>query len=68
MCIKSQQEQQTEVTGQFVHLLVAFQLCVICNRASEWKLEEPQWVGRLRVTAKNKDLFIKLEDKLSGIF
>ena len=36
-------------------------------RASEWKLDQPDWTGRLRVVAKGKDLFIKLEDKVSGI-
>ncbi|XP_061196612.1 little elongation complex subunit 2-like [Saccostrea echinata] len=35
-------------------------------RASDWKLDAPDWDGRLRVVAKGKDLFIKLEDKTSG--
>lgn len=35
-------------------------------RASDWKLDQPDWTGRLRVVAKGKDLAIKLEDKTSG--
>ncbi|KPP62108.1 adaptin ear-binding coat-associated protein 2-like, partial [Scleropages formosus] len=35
-------------------------------RAADWKLEEPAWSGRLRITAKGKVAFIKLEDKTSG--
>ncbi|GFR97164.1 adaptin ear-binding coat-associated protein 1 [Elysia marginata] len=35
-------------------------------RADEWKLDSPDWTGRLRVITKDKDLFIKLEDRNSG--
>ncbi|KAI8795420.1 adaptin ear-binding coat-associated protein 1 [Biomphalaria glabrata] len=35
-------------------------------RADEWKLECPDWTGRLRVVSKGKELIIKLEDKNSG--
>lgn len=35
-------------------------------RAADWKLEEPDWTGKLRVVAKGRDLTIKLEDKNSG--
>ncbi|KFP82451.1 Adaptin ear-binding coat-associated protein 2, partial [Acanthisitta chloris] len=35
-------------------------------RAAEWQLAQPAWSGRLRVTAKGKTAFIKLEDKTSG--
>ncbi|XP_030319672.1 adaptin ear-binding coat-associated protein 2 isoform X1 [Calypte anna] len=35
-------------------------------RAAEWQLDQPAWSGRLRVTAKGKVAFIKLEDKNSG--
>ena len=35
-------------------------------RASDWKLDQPDWTGRMRVVAKGKDLSIKLEDKTSG--
>ncbi|KAK3105112.1 hypothetical protein FSP39_017515 [Pinctada imbricata] len=34
--------------------------------AADWNLEKPDWTGRLRVVAKGRDLFIKLEDKTSG--
>ncbi|XP_054250987.1 adaptin ear-binding coat-associated protein 2 [Indicator indicator] len=35
-------------------------------RAAEWQLDQPVWSGRLRITAKGKTAFIKLEDKNSG--
>ncbi|MBN3301406.1 NECP1 protein, partial [Amia calva] len=35
-------------------------------RAADWKLEQPDWSGRLRITAKGKVAYIKLEDKVSG--
>ncbi|NWR81778.1 NECP2 protein, partial [Centropus unirufus] len=35
-------------------------------RAAEWQLDQPAWSGRLRITAKGKAAFIKLEDKTSG--
>nr|XP_033777823.1 adaptin ear-binding coat-associated protein 2 [Geotrypetes seraphini] len=35
-------------------------------RAAEWQLEQPAWSGRLRITAKGKMAYIKLEDKISG--
>ncbi|XP_004850428.1 adaptin ear-binding coat-associated protein 2 isoform X1 [Heterocephalus glaber] len=35
-------------------------------RASEWQLDQPSWSGRLRITAKGKVAYIKLEDKTSG--
>ncbi|WAR14458.1 NECP2-like protein [Mya arenaria] len=34
-------------------------------RASDWKLDQPDWTGRMRVVAKGRDLSIKLEDKTS---
>lgn len=36
------------------------------SRAAEWQLDQPAWSGRLRITAKGKVAFIKLEDKTSG--
>uniref|UniRef100_A0A8B9P7A2 NECAP endocytosis associated 2 n=1 Tax=Apteryx owenii TaxID=8824 RepID=A0A8B9P7A2_APTOW len=36
------------------------------RRAAEWQLDQPAWSGRLRITAKGKIAFIKLEDKTSG--
>lgn len=41
--------------------------CFLSFRASDWKLDAPDWDGRLRVVAKGKELFIKLEDKTSGM-
>ncbi|XP_076124220.1 adaptin ear-binding coat-associated protein 2 isoform X1 [Alosa pseudoharengus] len=35
-------------------------------RAADWKLEEPAWSGRMKITALGKNAFIKLEDKNSG--
>ncbi|XP_069467216.1 adaptin ear-binding coat-associated protein 2 [Ambystoma mexicanum] len=35
-------------------------------RAAEWQLDQPSWSGRLRITAKGKMAYIKLEDKNSG--
>lgn len=35
-------------------------------RAADWNLNEPQWTGRLRLVAKEKECILKLEDKNSG--
>jgi hypothetical protein len=35
-------------------------------RAADWKLDEPDWKGRLRIASKGTDLYIKLEDKNTG--
>ncbi|CAK6980351.1 adaptin ear-binding coat-associated protein 1 [Scomber scombrus] len=35
-------------------------------RAADWKLDTPDWSGRLRITTKGKVAYIKLEDKVSG--
>nr|XP_060614817.1 adaptin ear-binding coat-associated protein 2 [Anolis sagrei ordinatus] len=35
-------------------------------RAAEWQLDQPAWSGRMRITAKGKAAYIKLEDKTSG--
>ncbi|XP_038158837.1 adaptin ear-binding coat-associated protein 1-like [Cyprinodon tularosa] len=35
-------------------------------RAADWKLDAPDWSGRMRITAKGKVAYIKLEDKISG--
>ncbi|XP_036394170.1 adaptin ear-binding coat-associated protein 1-like [Megalops cyprinoides] len=35
-------------------------------RAADWKLDAPDWTGRMRVTARGKVAYIKLEDKISG--
>ncbi|CAH8452947.1 unnamed protein product [Dicrocoelium dendriticum] len=35
-------------------------------RADDWKLDSPQWTGRLRIIAKGKELVIHLEDGKTG--
>ncbi|XP_063072436.1 adaptin ear-binding coat-associated protein 2 isoform X2 [Engraulis encrasicolus] len=35
-------------------------------RAADWKLDEPAWSGRMKITAMGKKAFIKMEDKISG--
>ncbi|XP_030633426.1 adaptin ear-binding coat-associated protein 2 [Chanos chanos] len=35
-------------------------------RAADWKLDEPAWSGRLKITNKGKIAYIKLEDKTTG--
>lgn len=35
-------------------------------RAADWKLDTPDWTGRMRVVAKGKECIIKLEDKNTG--
>ena len=34
-------------------------------RAADWKLEEPEWTGRMRLISKSDKLFLKLEDRNS---
>lgn len=34
--------------------------------AADWKLDEPAWSGRMKITAKGKMAFIKLEDRNTG--
>lgn len=46
-------------------------MCVSCCffvplSAADWKLDEPAWSGRLKITAKDKKAFIKLEDRNTG--
>ncbi|XP_071376848.1 adaptin ear-binding coat-associated protein 2 isoform X4 [Centroberyx affinis] len=35
-------------------------------RAADWKLDEPAWSGRMKITSKGKVALIKLEDKNTG--
>ncbi|KAG8431534.1 hypothetical protein GDO86_018362 [Hymenochirus boettgeri] len=35
-------------------------------RAADWKLDQPDWSGRLRITNRGKMVYIKLEDRTSG--
>lgn len=36
------------------------------RRAADWKLDSPDWTGRMRLTARGKVAYVKLEDKISG--
>ena len=36
-------------------------------RAADWKLETPQWTGRMRLISKSDNLFLKLEDRDSSV-
>lgn len=38
----------------------------LCPRAADWKLDAPDWTGRMRLTARGKVVYVKLEDKASG--
>lgn len=52
-----------------IHLHHNIYLCVCvcaCLRAADWKLDAPDWTGRMRVTARGKVAYVKLEDKVSG--
>ena len=40
--------------------------CFISFRAADWKLDQPDWTGRLRIVLLNNKCFLKLEDKTSG--
>uniref|UniRef100_A0A023GIG1 Putative necap endocytosis associated 1 n=1 Tax=Amblyomma triste TaxID=251400 RepID=A0A023GIG1_AMBTT len=35
-------------------------------RAADWKLDAPEWKGRMRLVTKGKECILKLEDKVSG--
>ncbi|XP_054857297.1 adaptin ear-binding coat-associated protein 2 isoform X2 [Eublepharis macularius] len=35
-------------------------------RAAEWQLDQPAWIGRMRITSQGKVAYVKLEDKTSG--
>ena len=36
------------------------------HRADDWKLDQPDWTGRLRIVLVNGKCFLKLEDRTSG--
>ena len=43
------------------------EMCASCfSSAADWKLDEPAWSGRMKITAKDKMAYIKLEDKNTG--
>ncbi|XP_072035927.1 adaptin ear-binding coat-associated protein 2-like [Amphiura filiformis] len=37
-------------------------------RAADWKLDQPDWTGRLKVVAKGNECFVKLEDNKGELF
>ena len=45
-------------------------ICAVCvtfvGRAADWKLDQPDWSGRLRICVKGKKCYIKIEDKSTG--
>jgi len=45
-------------------VMAAYSCCLFS--AAEWKLDEPDWTGRLRVIAKGNDVVLKLEDANTG--
>ncbi|MCP9262128.1 Adaptin ear-binding coat-associated protein 1 [Dirofilaria immitis] len=36
------------------------------HKAADWKLDEPDWTGRMRLVAVGSKLELRLEDKISG--
>jgi len=38
----------------------------MCCSAADWKLDEPDWTGRLRAVSKGNDIVLKLEDANTG--
>lgn len=49
-----------------MHVLCTHTWWLVPHRAADWKLDEPAWSGRLRITSKGKMAYIKMEDKISG--
>ncbi|KAG7261919.1 hypothetical protein CRUP_026448 [Coryphaenoides rupestris] len=45
---------------------LASSIIVGISQAADWKLDEPQWTGRMKIISKGKVAFIKLQDKNSG--
>jgi len=39
----------------------------ICHRAADWKLDEPDWTGRLKAVSKGSEVVLKLEDANTGL-
>ena len=50
-------------TENCFHLINSF---FLIHRASDWKLDQPDWTGRLRIVTKSGNCSIKFEDKFSG--
>ena len=41
-------------------------LVLFAYRAADWKLDQPDWTGRLRIVTLGGKCFIKFEDKITG--
>lgn len=54
----------SKLTDLFFHIL----LFLPCNleRASDWKLDAPDWTGRLRLVVKGNQCSLNIEDKQTG--
>ena len=50
----------------YLLIVVVAGIFVFLFSAAEWKLDEPDWTGRLKVSAKGHNLHIRLEDKNTG--
>lgn len=51
--------------GSQTTFMFNFVFCCVSS-AADWKLDEPAWSGRMKITAKGKMAFIKLEDRNTG--
>ncbi|XP_015274411.1 PREDICTED: adaptin ear-binding coat-associated protein 1 [Gekko japonicus] len=66
---RRQQRQQTRGRSHALtksQQITMLQMITKYLKASDWKLDQPDWTGRLRITSKGKIAYIKLEDKVSG--
>lgn len=41
-------------------------LLFVVVSAADWKLDEPDWTGRLKVVSKGSDVVLQLEDSNTG--
>ena len=41
-------------------------IIIASSRAADWKLDQPDWTGRLRIVTLSGQCYIKFEDKISG--
>lgn len=60
-------QKNTDGTNRLLFLIMCVSCCFFVPlSAADWKLDEPAWSGRLKITAKDKKAFIKLEDRNTG--
>ncbi|XP_070560728.1 NECAP-like protein CG9132 isoform X2 [Ptychodera flava] len=60
--INPSKQPQVQPSGKLAHRPSQH----LIRRAADWKLDQHDWKGRLRVVTKGNDCIIKLEDKTSG--